>query len=148
MQYLHTKKMLLIGLLFFPYIVFAQHSIEGVWSPLRNPCMSGSIERDFSWGRRTISRHIDLVVDLHSEPPTIWIPQAHYPPDRIISFNEQGNVTELYIFSAERGSSFVAVFHFNEDGTMWIERSQYAHGYFWGAGEDYILHKVAGPEFD
>jgi len=135
----------IISILFFPALAFAQHSIEGVWSNIENPNMSGAIELDLSWGNRMVSRHIDLVVDLHSDPPTFWIPGAFYPPDRILSFSEKGNETELTVYSANSGTIASATFRFNEDGTMQVVAQQYAgRGYYFPR---LVLHKHDGPEF-
>lgn len=123
-----------------------QNSIEGVWachpdSPL---AVEGEtmFYRDLSWGRRYFHRNISMIIDLHSTPPTFEIPELTW--DEIISVKEEGNKTELTFYFARGGFNVTVIFHFNEDGTMWIE--SYEGGFYpGGTGRDFPYYKIDGP---
>jgi hypothetical protein len=120
----------------------AQNSIEGVWSWSQYASMERAYEWDFSWGRRAVSRYFDIIVDLHSTPPDIRI--NNFTWDRIVSVNEKNNVTELTFYFARGDFSVTMIFHFNEDGTMWIEPLE-GGLYYSRTGEDNIFYKIDGP---
>jgi len=133
--------------LFFPSVVFAQHSVEGVWSRSPGGIEGGGFENwDLSWGRRMYPRGIHLIVDLHADRPFLVVPE--WTRAEIISFNERGYKTELNLFFPREGVYVVAKFHFNNDGTMWMETSPDGRFAFGRAGQEIIFHKVDGPEFD
>ena len=133
-------------LLFLPFFAFAQNSIEGVWSHMPDPRMSGASIRDFSWGRRIIPRGYDFIIDLHSDPPIFQ--QANMIPDRIVGIEEKDNSVELTISALEgKNDSFTLVFNFTEEGTMLAEPSNRTDA-FLGYRMEVTYYKIDGPEFD
>jgi len=125
------------------------HSIEGVWSihsDITEVGDEGFGQFDLSWGRRGFPRLIDIIVDLHSDPPIFQIPE--FDIAEIVSINELGNKTELTFFSWRGGFNVNAVFHFNEDGTMWVESYEAEDGSIFApgrVGRDWVFHRIDGP---
>jgi len=143
------KRTVLIQIFFLlPFVVAsAQHSIEGVWSLVQNPSMGGAAEHEFSWGRRIFSRNFQFMVDLHSDPPALT--QFAMLPNRIVSVYEKGTITKLTLRTDDY-MDVTLTFHFNENGTMWMEQPYAA---FFGliptpTNEPRIHYKIEGPEFD
>ena len=60
-------------LLFLSFLGYTQNCVEGVWSSLKCPNMNSTMEYEFSWGKRNVSRQFNIIIDLHSEPPIIVI---------------------------------------------------------------------------
>jgi len=140
------KRQLIIIFLLFPAVAFAQHSIEGVWTLIPGAIGApGRIEEHLSWGSRMYPPATHIIVDLHSEPPIIDVRQ--FTIEEIISIDERGNETEIRFHFGRGGFDVAVIFHFNEDGTMWIEPIEGESG-FWATGPDRIYHKLDGPEFD
>jgi hypothetical protein len=129
-------------LVFFPFIACSQDSVEGVWSSLQYPNMNSTIEYEFSWGKRNVSRQFNLIFDLHSDTPTIVI--NNFSTDPIISVNEKGDLTELTFFFRRGNFSVTMICHFNDDGTMWIEPLSGGLTFF-RTGRDQIYYKIDGP---
>jgi len=122
-----------------------RNSIEGVWSRVPDTMERGLsvfYELDLSWGKKGFPRLIDIVVDLHSVPPIFEIPEL--TRDEIISVNEKGDKTLLTFYFARGEFNVTVIFHFNKDGTMWIESFE---GGFdpGGTGRDFIYYKIDGP---
>jgi len=147
------RKLFVITILFFPPVVFAQYSIEGVWvRGVSSGIIGGGFENwDLSWGRRMLPRGIHLIVDLHADRPIFVVPE--WTQAEIISLDKRDDKTELKIFFPREEVYAAAVFHFNDDGTIWIEEIPLnAHTvvlYHLGlAGSDRVFHKIDGPEFD
>jgi hypothetical protein len=119
-----------------------KNTIEGVWSRIPNPGKSFTLERNLSWGTKTIPRAIDIIIDLHSDIPEIEI--YNFTKDKIISVVENGNIVQL-AFEFKRGNFNVTMIcHFNDDGTMWIEPLHDGLTFF-GTGEDFVYYKIDGP---
>jgi len=123
-------------------------SIEGVWS-LRSDTMAspgGFIERDLSWGRRVLPCiNANIIVDLRNTSPFIET-RTSRTVSEITSVNEKGNKTELRFLW--RGINVVTMFHFNENGTMWLEPpSDEGFRIFPGIDRNHVFHRVDGPEF-
>jgi hypothetical protein len=130
-------------LLFFPFICYAQNSIEGVWSIEQYPNKNSSLEYELSWGKRVVPRSFDIIVDLHSETPKIIINQ--FSMDDIISLTEKDDKIEL-TFYFRRGDFNITMFcHFNEEGTMWIEPLPDGLTFF-RTGENQIYYKIDDPK--
>jgi len=138
--------------LFFPSVVFAQHSIEGAWSRSPGGIEGGGFaERNLSWGKRMHPRATHIIVDLHADRPSIEI--SEFAVEEIISLNEEGDRTELMFHFTRGGFDVTAIFHFRDDGTMWIEEVPLnAHSVLLSnlglTGSDRVFHKIDGPEFD
>ncbi|MCL2192467.1 MAG: hypothetical protein FWB78_03600 [Treponema sp.] len=141
------RKLFVICILFIPSMAFAQHSIEGVWargSP--GAKTGGGFEYWYlSWGRRMYPRGMHIIVDLHADQPLLVI--AEWAQAEIISSNETDDKTELKLFFSQEEVYIVASFHFNNDGTMWIEAPG-GEPVFGTIGPNIIYHKIDGPEFD
>jgi hypothetical protein len=138
------NKFLFMGVLtFLPFIAYSQNSVEGAWSSLQHPNMNSTIEYEFSWGKRNVSRQFNIIFDLYSETPTIVI--NNFATDPIICVNEQGDLTELTFFFRRGNFNVTMICHFNDDGTMWIEPLHDGLTFF-GTGEDFVYYKIDGPE--
>ena len=128
------------------------HSIEGIWSIFPDVVEIGEegfYRFNLSWGRRGFPRIIDIVVDLHSDPPMFHIPE--FTESEIISINEMGNKTELTFIFWRGGFNVNAVFRFNEDGTMWVESYEGEDGEMFDpgrVGRDWVFHRIDGPVRD
>ena len=137
------KKFFVLCIFFLSRIAYAQNSIEGVWSIFPDAMKAERLfERDFSWGKRTLPRIVDIIVDLHSKLPSIEIVEFSW--DKIICVNEKGSVTELTFYFARGGFYVTMICHFNENGTMWIEPLSNGLTFF-RTGRDQIYYKVDGP---
>jgi len=119
------------------------HSIEGIWSTRPNVTEIGEAgfhRFNLSWGRRGFPRIVDIVVDLHSDPPIIQVPELFIGD--VTNIIESGSRTELTFFWHRWEVYSTVIFHFNEDGTMWIEPPADGNTLF---PTGLTLHKIDGP---
>jgi hypothetical protein len=138
-----TVMTILVFLSFINCVPHTQYTIEGVWCSDPNPNKNNTLERHLSWGKKSVPRQFDIIIDLHSEIPSIEI--SDFTTDKIISVTENGNIFEL-VFEFKRGNFNVTMIcHLNEDGTMWIEPLHDGLTFF-GTGEGFIYYKIDGPE--
>ena len=138
------KKIIFIILHFhIIFLCYAQNTIEGVWSAHTFPELDIMVTQSFKLprGELTVPNAFDIIIDLNNEKPSIIVNQHNW--DDIISIDVSSNVTEL-TFYFRRGEAFVTLFfHFNEDGTMWIEDLPVGRSFLGtGIGKDFIYYKM------
>ena len=119
--------------------------IEGawVWRPAEIPWI-GNFERDLSWGRRVFPQETKIIVDLHSATPIIET-RSSWTTGEITGIIEKGDETQLRFLW--RDTDTTVTFHFNEDGTMWIEPLTDDRFVFGSTGKDRPYSKIDGLGF-
>jgi hypothetical protein len=98
-----------------------------------------TVSYNLSRGELVVPYAFDIIIDLYIENPTIIINGLPFWDD-IIAVNERGNTTELIFYSKRDECNYTLFFHFNEDGTMWIE--SLPEGAFLPTGKNRIYYKM------
>jgi hypothetical protein len=119
-----------------------KNTVEGVWCLFPNPNSDIILDRNLSWGSKTIPRAFELLIDLHADTPMIEI--CEITTDEVIKVIESGKKTELTFHFARGNFDITMVCHFNNDGTMWIEPIEGIT--LFATGEKYLYYKIDGPE--
>ena len=133
------KFIIVIVLIFFSFAGYSQNSVQGIWSSLQYPNMDNTIEYELSWGKINVTGQFNIIIDLHSTPPTIII--NNFSTDEITSIFEKDEVAELTFHFARGNFSVTMICHFNDDGTMWIEPLPDGLTFF-RTGRDYVYYKI------